>query len=156
MAVVSENPSLLSVDDGDVRALLARHFELMRSQSPEESCHVMDDSGLRVSGAKILGWRDEGVLQGIVALTVIGPGHGEIKSMHTAQEARGRGVGRLLLTRLIAMAQEDGLDTLSLETGSADSFDAARALYASEGFALCPPFGAYTQDPLSVFMTRQI
>ena len=149
-------PERVSVDDADVRALLVRHFELMRSQSPEESCHVMDDSALRASGAQILGWRDQGVLQGIVALTVIAPGHGEIKSMHTAQEARGRGVGRVLLRHLIAMAQEQGLERLSLETGSADSFAAARALYASEDFALCPPFGAYKEDPLSVFMTRTI
>jgi len=156
MAVASDNPTIVSVDDAEVRALLARHFDLMRSQSPEESCHVMDDSGLRASGAKILGWRDDGVLQGIVALTVIGPGHGEIKSMHTAQEARGRGVGRILLKHLIAMAQKDGLEKLSLETGSAESFAAARALYLSEGFALCPPFGGYTEDPLSVFMTRAI
>lgn len=149
-------PEPVSVDDADVRALLGRHFDLMRVQSPEESCHVMDDSALRASGAKILGWRDAGGLQGIVALTMVGPGHGEIKSMHTAQEARGRGVGRILLQHLITMAQDHGLDRLSLETGSADSFAAARALYASEGFAMCPPFGNYTEDPLSVFMTRKI
>ncbi len=149
-------PEPVSLDDADVRALLRRHFDLMRSQSPEESCHVMDDSALRASGAKILGWRDAAGLQGIVALTEVAPGHGEIKSMHTAQEARGRGVGRILLQHLITMAQDQGLERLSLETGSADSFAAARALYASEGFAMCPPFAEYTEDPLSIFMTRKI
>ena len=156
MTVETPVPDLVSVDDDDVRALLARHFDLMRSQSPEESCHVMDDSGLRASGARILGWRDAGTLRGIVALTLLEPGHGEIKSMHTAEEARGRGVGRILLRHLIALAQNEGLKRLSLETGSADSFAPARGLYASEGFALCPPFGAYEEDPLSVFMTRRI
>ncbi len=156
MMAGTPKPEPVSVDDADVRALLSRHFDLMRSQSPEESCHVMDDSALRASGAKILGWRDADGLQGIVALTVVAPGHGEIKSMHTAQEARGRGVGRILLQHLITMAREQGLERLSLETGSADSFAAARALYISEGFALCPPFGEYIEDPLSVFMTRKI
>ncbi len=150
------NPDLVSVDDADVRVLLARHFDLMRSHSPEESCHVMDDSALRASGAKILGWREASGLLGIVALTTVAPGHGEIKSMHTVQEARGRGIARALLRQLITLAGAQGLARLSLETGSADSFAAARALYASEGFVLCPPFGSYFEDPLSVFMTRTV
>nr|WP_299346363.1 molybdenum cofactor synthesis domain-containing protein [uncultured Maritalea sp.] len=45
---------------------------------------------------------------------------------------------------------------VSLETGSDASFLAARNLYLSEGFAVCPPFGSYTLDPLSVFMTRTL
>jgi len=43
---------------------------------------------------------------------------------------------------------------LSLETGSYDAFTPARSLYARFGFDECPPFGDYTLDPLSTFMTR--
>lgn len=136
--------------------MLGRHFALMRAQSPEESCHVMDDSGLREAGADVFGLRENGVLLGLVALTQLSAGHGEIKSMHTAAEARGKGVGRSLLQHVMAAAKEQGLTRLSLETGTADSFAAARALYATEGFHICPPFGAYREDPLSTFMTRTL
>lgn len=39
-----------------------------------------------------------------------------------------------------------------LETGSSDYFAAARSLYRSAGFAERGPFGAYADDPHSVFM----
>jgi len=34
-------------------------------------------------------------------------------------------------------------------------FEPARQLYARAGFTVCGPFGDYTDDPNSVFMTRR-
>ena len=45
---------------------------------------------------------------------------------------------------------------LSLETGRPDPFRPARELYARHGFAECPPFGDYWDDPFSICMTREI
>jgi putative acetyltransferase len=149
----------LSVEDPatpDVRALLQRHFDLMRSQSPAESCHVMAPDTLTAAGAVLLGVRRDGMLLGVGALARVGPSEGELKSMHTASEARGQGVARQLLQALILRAQDMGLTRISLETGTAAPFAAARSLYAAEGFVECPPFGSYVRDSLSVFMTKQI
>lgn len=141
----------------DVRALLERHFALMRAGSPEESCHVMAPDTLLERDAVLVaasGGRKQ--VLGIGAMTVIAPGHGELKSMHTAAEARGKGVGQAVLTELMKAASDRNLTRLSLETGSADTFAPARALYARNGFSLCDPFGSYSEDPLSVFMTRRL
>ena len=138
----------------DVQALLRRHFETMRQASPEESCHVMAPDRLGQEGAVLIAVRDGDVLLGIGAIKQIGPNHAELKSMHTAAVARGRGVGRVVLQALMAEAQSQGMTRLSLETGSAEMFAAARGLYAAHGFETCAPFGAYYPDPLSVFMTR--
>jgi len=46
------------------------------------------------------------------------------------------------------------LKRLSLETGSAESFAAARSLYLRNGFEICSPFADYKLDPHSVFMNR--
>ena len=143
-------------DTPDVRALLIRHFDLMRATSPAESCHVMEPDALLDAGATLLAARIRGALVGVGALTEIGGGHGELKSMHTATEARGRGVARALLMALINLAQARGLTRLSLETGSAPDFAPARALYKAHGFEECAPFGTYVLDPLSVFMTRTL
>lgn len=140
----------------DVSALLTRHFELMRSQSPEESCHVMQPEALLEKRAVLLAARDASRLLAVGALTVIADGHGELKSMHTTAEARGRGVGRALLRALLDTARRQGLHTVSLETGTDVVFAPARALYHAEGFNDCPPFGSYQTDPLSVFMTRSL
>jgi putative acetyltransferase len=42
---------------------------------------------------------------------------------------------------------------VSLETGSQDFFAPARALYTRHGFAPCPPFADYTDDPNSVYFS---
>lgn len=76
--------------------------------------------------------------------------------MHTAEAARRRGVGAALLKTVIEAARADGLDRLSLETGSWAYFQAARDFYARHGFAPCGPFGEYREDPNSVFMTLDL
>ena len=137
-----------------IRAVIDVHFALMRAQSPEESCHVLPADGL--IDAFMVAAEENGVVLGIGALAEIGEGQGEIKSMHTAREARGRGVARAILDAILAAARERQMTRISLETGSAAEFAAAQALYASAGFTPCPPFGTYTEDPLSLFMTRKI
>ena len=139
-----------------VAALISTHFELMRATSPEESCHVMPADALDREGALILTVEDGEAVLGIGALKEIGPGHGEIKSMHTAAAARGKGVARRVLLGLIEAARDQGMTRLSLETGTQEPFAPARALYHAHGFEVCPPFGSYVEDPLSVFMTREI
>ncbi len=116
----------------------------------------MEPGALLEREAVLYAARDGQTLLGVGALTLIGPQHGELKSMHTAAEARGRGVARAILQALMDHARDHGVTRLSLETGTADLFAPARALYAAHGFATCPPFGNYTVDPLSVFMTRTL
>jgi putative acetyltransferase len=128
----------------------------MRSMSPAESCHVMAPDTLIDANVTLLGIRQLKTLLAIGALAQISPQHGELKSMHTASEARGQGLARLMVRALLDRAREQGLTKISLETGSAVEFLPARALYEAEGFEVCPPFGTYDVDPLSVFMTRNL
>ena len=143
-------------DNPQVQALLTRHFELMRASSPEESCHVMEPGALLERGVVLFAARDGDTVLGVGALARLESGHGELKSMHTAAEARGRGVARKILAALLDAARTDEMARVSLETGSAELFAPARALYAAHGFEECPPFGDYVVDPLSVFMTRTL
>ncbi|WP_299649558.1 GNAT family N-acetyltransferase [uncultured Tateyamaria sp.] len=146
----------MGVDSPAVTALLQRHFDLMRASSPEESCHVMQPDALLERDAALFAAREGAAVLGVGAIAVIGPEHGELKSMHTAAEARGRGVARHVLLALLAHARDIGLTRVSLETGTAEMFAPARTLYAAHGFTECPPFGTYREDPLSVFMTRTL
>jgi putative acetyltransferase len=87
--------------------------------------------------------RVHGSLLGIGATKHLGPHHAEIKSMHTAETARGHGVGRVMLAHLLEVARAQGFGRMSLETGTTAAFAAARALYRSAGFVSCGPFGGY-------------
>ena len=93
---------------------------------------------------------------GVGALKRLSDVHGEIKSMHTEESYRRRGVGSAVLGHIIAEARKMGLTRLSLETGSWPYFGPARELYARHGFVVCPPFGSYGADPNSVFMTLNL
>jgi putative acetyltransferase len=73
--------------------------------------------------------------------------------MHTAEAARGQGIGRKLVEHLLAVARERGYARVSLETGAGPPFAPARELYARAGFAPCPPFGDYRASPNSTCMT---
>jgi putative acetyltransferase len=96
------------------------------------------------------------VLLGMGALADLGTGHGEIKSMHTASAARGRGVAAAMLTRLIEIARDSGYTRISLETGSQDFFAPAHRLYERHGLTECGPFDTYVTDPHSRFYTLNL
>ena len=98
--------------------------------------------------------REDGELLGVGALKRLDDGHAEIKSMHTAEAARGQGIGATILDHLLDLARTQGVKRVSLETGTMDEFVAARRLYASRGFEPCEPFGDYPVDPSSTCMTR--
>ena len=137
----------------DVAALLREHLEDMRSNSPPESVHALDLEALRRPGISFWTVREDGELLGCGAMKHLDAETGEIKSMRTAQQHRGRGVADRLLVHIIEAARQRGLRRLSLETGTPDDFAAARRLYARHGFVECAPFADYRLDPWSVYMT---
>lgn len=141
----------------DVIALLREHLDDMRAISPPESVHALDLDRLRMPGLSFYTvWDDDGTLLGCGALKALDETHGEIKSMRTPMAQRGRGAGRAMLVHLIDEARRRGYTRLSLETGSTPPFAPAHRLYASAGFAACGPFGGYTDDPHSRFMTLRL
>lgn len=143
----------VTAPDRRVDALLARHHAAMTAGSPAESCHVMTAEELRASGARLFAARDpDGTISAIGAFRPLSPTAVEVKSMHTASEARGRGLARRVLDHLLQAAREARAEEVLLETGTAPQFAPARALYVKTGFEPCPPFGGYRDDPLSTFM----
>lgn len=140
----------------DVVAFLAEHVADMRRTSPPESCHVLDADSLRSPSVGVWVLREHGAVLGTVALQRLEPGHVELKSMRVSSARRGAGLGRRLLVHAIDVARASGATRISLETGTADFFAPARALYAGQGFEECRPFGRYVLDPESVFMTRPL
>lgn len=140
----------------EIKALLEAHLDLMRSQSPPESVHALDLDALRRPEITFwTGW-DGDQLLGCAALKEMDSSQGEIKSMHTAKAARGKGIGAQMLEHLEHNSRVRGYERLSLETGSPDGFAPARKLYKKFGYTECGPFGEYAEDPFSVFMTKEL
>jgi putative acetyltransferase len=150
----------IAVDDlsgPEIAAFLESHVQEMRSITPLESKHALDLAGLRAPEVTFWTARDDdGALLGCGAVKRLDPGHAEIKSMRTAPARKRGGVASALLAHIVAEATLAGCTRLSLETGSADFFAPARALYAKFGFEYCEPFAGYREDPHSAFMTRPL
>jgi putative acetyltransferase len=150
---------VIAVDDpgaDDVRALLERHLAFARDVTPPGHVHALDADGLMDPAITLFSARRAGVLLGVGALSRLDETHAELKSMHTSEDARGLGVGRALLDHILAFAAERNYRRVSLETGTMAAFAPARSLYSKRGFVPCEPFGAYTDNPISMCMTLEL
>jgi putative acetyltransferase len=137
----------------DVRALLERHLAFALSTTPPEHSFALDVDALLDPAITFCSYRADGQLLGVGALKRLDAEHAEIKSMHTAQAARGRGVGRAMLGHLLGLARGHGYRRVSLETGTMIEFAPARTLYQSAGFVACGPFADYQPSEDNCFMT---
>ena len=147
---------MITIDDprrDDVSELLARHLAYARETTLPEEVYALDIDGLLDPAVTFFSYRSDGKVLGVAALKRLDDEHAEIKSMHTAQEARGRGVGRALVDHLVAVARQHGFRRVSLETGAGPAFAAARRLYARAGFEPCGAFGDYRPSANSAYMT---
>jgi len=129
------------------------------SSSPPRSSdiHALDAAGLLDPAVTVFSCRAAGGgLLAVGALKRLDARHAELKSMHTAEESRGRGIGRAMLAHLICVARDRGYRRLSLKTGSQPAFAPARSLYASAGFTPCGPFSSYRPSRSSTFMTQSL
>jgi putative acetyltransferase len=142
--------------DPPVRELVERHLRFGRSFTPLEDAHALEVDELVDPAIVLFAARADGEVIAIGAIKEIDPGHGELKTMHTAEAARGRGLGRTMLGHLLAETRRRGYRRVSLETGTMDAFAPARALYESAGFAPCEPFGTYRGGPHNVFLTLDL
>ena len=137
-------------------ALLEEHLSDMYATSPPESVHALDVEALKASNITFFsGWKQQ-QLAGCVAIKTLDTHSAELKSMCTAKPFRGCGVASQLLLFALEHAKMKGFSSVSLETGTQDYFFAARTLYKKFGFVDCGPFGSYSIDPNSHFMTRAL
>jgi len=146
----------IGIDDpraDDVLALLERHLAFANEHTPPEHVHALDLEGLLDPAVTFFSARRDRQLVAIGALKRLDETHGELKSMHTIEAARGQGIARAMVDHLVGVARQRGYRRVSLETGTPDAFAPARSLYAGCGFTPCGPFADYPESPTSAFMT---
>ena len=150
---------LISTDDplaDDVRELLERHLAYAKATTAPEDVHALEVEALLDPSVTFFSFRADCELLGVAALQRLDGEHAEIKSMHTAEAARGQGIGRAMVDHLIGVARESGYRRVSIETGAGPAFAPARRLYASASFVPCGPFAGYGPSPASAYMTLSL
>ena len=151
MRIVIREDDLTGIES---QSIVREHMAGMLENTPIESVHALPLDKLRK--AHVTFWTAWVGLElcGCGALQALDQHHAEVKSMRTRDKFLRQGVGQAVLSHIVTEAYSRGLKRLSLETGSAESFAAARSMYLRNGFEICSPFGDYKLDPHSVFMTK--
>ncbi len=151
LAVRTTNPF-----DPEVRVLIDKLDHYQRSIYPEESNHLDSIHELAKSNVCFLGAYIGDELVGIGAVKYLSGdcNYGEIKRVYVKKSTRRKGVSRYLMKQLERDAQNRGISVLRLETGVHQP--EALGLYEKLGYIRCGRFGAYRDDPLSVFMEKQV
>ena len=143
-------------DHPKVNELLKNHFIELRAASPEGSAHVLDIPGLKIPSIKFWSlWKDD-QLMGCGALKFLEKNHGEFKSIRVHDNFRNKGNGIKVINHLIDKAKKLEIKRISIETGAGEFFTPARKLFDKCGFKPCPPFGHYTKDINSLYLTKLI
>ena len=142
VAITAERPdtpeALLLIDE------LQTHLE---SFYPPESRHGFSVERLIKEGVAFFVLRVDHAPAGCGGIKLFGREFGELKRMYVRPEFRGRKYGELLVEHLAGYARANGITLLRLETGIHQQ--AAIRLYERLGFRRIPPFGPYTDDPVS-------
>ncbi|HLN17244.1 MAG TPA: GNAT family N-acetyltransferase [Acidimicrobiales bacterium] len=152
-------PLAIQTDDplaDDVRALLAKHLAFSDATTPPAYAFALDAERLAEPGVTFFSARLDGMLVGVGALKRLDDRHAELKSMHTLEAERRRGVGRAIVEHILVFARAQGFERVSLETGTMEEFAPARSLYRQMGFEPCEPFGDYQKSPYNTWMTMEL
>jgi putative acetyltransferase len=143
-----------SPNQPEIIALIADLDAYQLTLYPPESVYALDLNALMQPEVKFAVVRDaDGAIVGCGAV-VLSPEYGEIKRMYVQPAMRGKGLARRLMETLEQATREAGRPLMVLETGP--SQPEAIALYERHGFTVCGPYGDYRDDPLSVFMRKQL
>ncbi|MBO9689626.1 MAG: GNAT family N-acetyltransferase [Mitsuaria chitosanitabida] len=138
-------------------SLLAQSDAYMAALYPGESNHLLGPQALAEPQVRFVGiWLAEW-LAACGAVQVV-DGHdepyGEIKRIFVQPQFRGRGLSKAVMEDLESHLKAQGIALVRLETGVHQP--EALKLYETLGYDRRAPFGAYTEDPLSVFMEKRL
>jgi putative acetyltransferase len=144
----------MSPDSADAVELMGELDDhLLAHPYPPQSRHAFSVDKLVREGVVFFITYHEGQLAGCGGVKMFRD-YGEVKRMFVRPIHRGRGLGKAMLNRLAEYAQGKGAKVLRLETGIYEV--EAIGLYESWGFSRRTPFGEYVEDPLSVYLEKQL
>jgi putative acetyltransferase len=141
-------------DSPDAEALILELEAHLEPQYPAASRHGFSVERLISEGVDFFVLLADGAPAACGGVLIVDGEYGEIKRMYVRPAFRGNGFGRAMLDRLAEHALSRGTTLLRLETGIHQR--EAIALYERYGFARIPPFGPYTDDPLSLCYEKRI
>jgi putative acetyltransferase len=141
-------------DSTDATMLITELEAHLEPLYPSASRHGYSVEKLISQSVPFFVLRHDDTPAGCGGIQLFGTEYGELKRMYVRPRFRGLGFAKLLLDHLATYARTRGVGLLRLETGIHQT--AAINFYERAGFQLIPPFGAYVEDPLSLFYEKRV
>jgi len=138
----------------DVRALVAELNAALLELTPPEHCYHLTVEQMASQDTTVFIARDNGLAIGCGALKRHDEATGEVKRMYTRPSHRGLKIGARIVGQVEALARQEGLKRLVLETG--DRHPAAWTVYERAGFSRCGPVLDYPDSEWSVFYEKSL
>jgi len=121
---------------------------------PAESRHGFSVDKLIAEDVAFFVLRSNEVAACCGGILLVGSKYGEVKRMYVRPQFLGRGYAKLMLNHLAEHTLVHKITVLRLETGIHQR--EAIGLYERMGFYRIPPFGPYTNDPLSLCYEKRL
>ena len=138
----------------DVRSLIAELNATLLELTPPEFVFHMTAEQMAEPDTTVFIAREGGQAVACGALKRHADGIGEVKRMYTRPSHRGRKIGAMIVEKVEALAREQGLERLVLETG--DRHPAAWTVYERAGFTRCGAVLDYPDSKWSVFYEKNL
>ncbi len=141
----------------DVRELVRALNAYLNPLSPKQFQFQMSVEQMADAATTLFVARDgAGRAVGMGALKVETADMAEVKRMFTLPEVRGRRVGSAILAAVEALARQQGIAVLKLETGEGAGVVPAQRLYTNAGFTRCGAFLDYPDSGYSAFFEKRL
>jgi putative acetyltransferase len=143
-------------ESDSAQALIAMSDAYMTALYPAESNHLESARALKAPNVLFLGCFLQGQLVGCGAVKILSDDgrYGELKRVFVLESHRGKGYSKAIMEKLEDHLKNSGIALARLETGIRQP--EALGLYKRLGYVERAPFGAYVEDPLSLFMEKRL
>jgi putative acetyltransferase len=143
-------------ESDSAQALIAMSDTYMTALYPAESNHLESASALKAPNVLFLGCFVQDQLVGCGAVKILSDEgrYGELKRVFVLESHRGKGYSKAIMEKLEGHLKSSGIALARLETGIRQP--EALGLYKRLGYIERAPFGAYADDPLSIFMEKRL
>jgi putative acetyltransferase len=141
-------------DTPDAIGLIMELEALLNPLYPPESRHGFSVDKLLAEGVAFFVLRASGSPAACGGILLVDGAYGELKRMYVRPQFRGLGLAKQMVEQLADYAREHNIAVLRLETGIHQR--EAIGLYEGLGFYRIPPFGPYTDDPVSLCYEKRL
>jgi len=138
----------------DMRILISEMNAVLHTLTPPEHCYQMTADEMAQPDTTVFVARENGDAVACGALRRHESAIGEVKRMYTRPEWQGRAIAGHILEKIEALARNENIRRLVLETG--DKHPAAWRVYERGGFARCGAVLDYPETRFLVFYEKQL